>query len=73
MRMENGNIVKIDNDNDRNVRDRGASGNEELGHGSTGSHDRFNNACYPIVAQPGRCLPHIPKDENNATRGGHNE
>ena len=42
-------------------------------HGSTGSHDRFNNARYPIVAQPGRCLPHIPKDENNATRGGHNE
>ena len=60
-------------DDDKYVPGRGASGNEQFGHGSTGSHDRFNNARSPIVAQPGRCLPHLPKDENNATRGGHND
>ena len=51
---------------------RGSPGSRQLGHDNTDLVDGFNAALSPVVAQPGRSLPHLPENEDGATGGEQN-
>ena len=59
-------IREGDNNASGNMTNPGTSGNKQFKHGSGSSH-------CPVVAQPGRGLPYIPKAEEDTPRGGRNE